>query len=109
LSRFGKKFAEVFGREPEKPDDFVWNIVDFARCSIIVSSARELLKLQKLIKKRFNVVGMKNGYSSSVEAKASGYRDFKMLVQVEFDNLKLRNVVEKKIVMICEVQLILAK
>jgi len=110
-SRFGKKFRDTFGRPPKKPEDFVLNIVDFARCSIIVQSARELLKVKKLIEKEFKVVGVKNGYSSKVEAKGSGYRDFKMLIQVEFDNLKLGNVpkVEQKLTMICEVQLICAE
>jgi len=110
-SRFRNKFKDVFGRLPKKPSDFVLNIVDFARCSIIVQSACDLLKVKKLIENQFRVVGVKNGYSSNVDAKGSGYRDFKMLVQVEFDNLKLGNVakVEKKIVMICEVQLICAE
>jgi len=107
-TRFGNKFRETFGRAPKKPEDFVLNIVDFARCSIIVRSARELLKVKQLIEDKFKVVGVKNGYSSKVEAKGSGYRDFKMLIQVEFDNLKLGNVskVEQNLTMICEVQLI---
>ena len=60
----------------------MWNIVDFARCSIIVKTAHDLLEMKRLVEEQFLVVGVKNGYSSNATAKSSGYRDLKLLVQV---------------------------
>jgi len=107
-TQFGETFRNQFKRPPTKPEDFVWNIVDFARCSIVVNSARDLLRMKSLVEERFPVVGLKNGYSSNAEAKGSGYRDLKLLVLVEFDNLQLGDIseTEQDIVMICEIQLI---
>jgi len=107
-SWFEKKFQEQFKRSPTKSEDFVWNIVDFARCSIVVKSARDLIEIKQLVEKRFTVVGLKNGYRSDEVAKGSGYRDLKLLVEVEFDGLNLGSLSqgEQKIVMICEIQLI---
>jgi len=110
-SRFTERFRDVFQRDPRKSNDFVLNIVDFARCSIVVPSASQLLKVKKLIEERFSIVALKNGYSSAINAKGSGYRDLKLLVKVQFDNLKLGNIpiVEDKIELICEIQLICEK
>ena len=106
-SRFGEKFRAQFKRPPTKPEDFVWNIMDFARCSIVVKSASDLLQVKRSIEERFPVVALKNGYRSDREAKGSGYRDLKLLVQVEFDKQQLASLeFAQNIVMICEVQLI---
>ena len=66
-----KSFQKAFGRSPKKPADFVWNIVDFARSSINVKDAFELLKVKELIEKHFTVVGIKNGYNADVPVKGS--------------------------------------
>ena len=110
-SQFDQNFRNHFKRPPNKVEDFVWNIVDFARCSIVVKSARDLLEMKKLVEERFEVVGLKNGYSSYKAAKGSGYRDLKLLVLVEFDAPQLRKLsqFDDNIVMICEIQLICDK
>jgi len=108
---FRKSFEKSYGRSPKTPEDFVWNIVDFARCSIVVRDAGELLKAKKVIEEKFKVVCVKNGYNADVQVKGSGYRDFKMLVEVEFDELNLKEVAQaqKTIEFICEIQLICKK
>merc|ERR1719193_338713 len=108
---FSTKFKTAYGRSPKTPEDFVYNIVDFARCSIIVRDAGELLKVKKVVEEKFTVVCVKNGYNADVQVKGSGYRDFKMLVEVEFDELNLKDVPQsqKRIKFICEIQLICEK
>jgi len=108
---FRKRFMEIYERPPQNAADFVWNIVDFARCSIIVPDARELLKVKKLLEEHFKIVCVKNGYNSDISVKGSGYRDVKLLVEVEFDGLDLRNIpqVGGKIKLICEIQLVCEK
>jgi len=110
-SRFGHNFRDQFKRPPTKPEDFLWNIMDFARCSIVVESARNLLEVKQLIEKQFPVVGLKNSYSLEYQVKGSGYRDLKLLVPVEFDKMELSDHCQFKenIVLICEVQLICNK
>jgi len=107
-SEFGEKFKSVFGRSPEAPEDFVWNVRDFARCSLTVSTAREVLMVKELLEKHFPVVSLKNGYNANVKVKGSGYRDMKLLVEAEFDNLKLKSVprVGTKTKIICEIQIV---
>jgi len=106
--RFAKNFKNFFQREPDKSTDFVWNIVDFARCSITVPGALEALQAKRLIEEQFKVVCIKNGYNSEVKAKGSGYRDCKLLVEVEFDDLQLEGVaqVQPTTTMLCEVQIV---
>ena len=105
---FGKKFEEVFGRTPSKPSDFVWNIVDFARCSIEVPTASDAIKVKKLVENRFDVVSVKNGYNLHETVKGSGYRDMKLLVKAEFDDLELKGIpnMEKKTTILCEIQIV---
>jgi len=105
---FHRKFWSVFDREPSEPEDFVWNIMDFARCSVTVPSATDLLKVIKLFEKKLTVVCIKNGYSPEHQIKGSGYRDLKILVKVDFDNLKLDGIPIKagRTAMICEIQLL---
>jgi len=105
---FAERFRNVFGRTPANPEDFVWNIMDFARCSVKVPHAREALKVKKFLEESFVVVSVKNGYNANVKVKGSGYRDLKLLVEVEFDDLKLKGVpqVEPKTKIICEIQII---
>jgi len=97
-----------FGRYPSKPEDFVWNLVDFARCSIVVRSAKDLLEVKQLIEKNFKVVCVKNGYNSKVKVKGSGYRDLKMILQVDFEGLQLCNIpkAKSKTSLLCEVQIL---
>merc|ERR1719193_1755817 len=106
--RFRAKFENVFGRSPEKPEDFVWNVLDFARCSVTAPAAREVLEVKELLEKHFSVVSLKNGYNANAKVKGSGYRDMKLLVEVEFENLKLKSVprVGAKTKLICEIQII---
>merc|ERR1719193_1791926 len=82
--------------------------MDYARCSVTVPGAREVLITKKLVEKNFKVVCVKNGYSSNIQAKGSGYRDIKLLVVVDFDNLKLDGVakVEPTTKFVCEVQIV---
>ena len=82
--------------------------MDFARCSVTVPHALEALKVKKFLEKNFVVVCVKNGYNANVKVKGSGYRDIKLLVEVEFDDLKLKGIpkVEPKTKMICEIQII---
>ena len=105
---FGEKFEEVFGRTPCKPSDFVWNIVDFARCSIEVPTANDAIKVKELVEKRFEVVSVKNGYNLNETVKGSGYRDMKLLVKAEFDDLELKGIpkMEKKTTILCEIQIV---
>merc|ERR1719397_248847 len=106
--RFAKKFRENFHRDPNQSTDFVWNIVDFARCSITVPGAPEVLEAKRLIQEHFKVVCIKNGYNSEVRVKGSGYRDLKLLIEVEFNGLELDGVakVQPKTTLICEVQIL---
>merc|ERR1719233_156338 len=78
---FCNTFQDVYGRSPENHTDFVWNIVDFARCSVIVRGAGDLLKVKKVIEDQFKVVCIKNGYNREAHVKGSGYRDMKILVE----------------------------
>jgi len=108
-ANFRDQFEMCFGREPCKAEDFVWNIVDFARCTIVVPSATKLLCVKRLLERRFAVVCVKNGYNSEKIVKGSGYRDMKLLVQVDFDKLTLGNIPvleTKKTTLICEIQLL---
>jgi len=70
-----------------------------------------LLEVKQLIEESFPVVCLKNGYNSKFHVKGSGYRDLKLLVEVEFDNLFLKKVplVQPKTKLICEIQLICEK
>jgi len=111
-SNFKDNFKKAFHRSPTKHSDFVWNIIDFARCSINVENASDLLKGKKILEKYFNVVQVKNNYSSECQAKGSGYRDCKLIVEVEFENLKLNdvpNIKSQKTKMLCEIQLVCKK
>jgi len=105
---FREKFREVFKRDPKNSRDFIWNIVDFARVSITVPGAAEVLEAKRLIQEHFKVVSLKNGYNSKVQVKGSGYRDLKLLIEVEFDDLRLGGVarVQPKTTLICEVQIL---
>jgi len=107
-TRFGKKFEEAFGRQPNSDVDFVWNVVDFARCSVIVPNANDVLDIKKLVEDHFEVVSVKNGYNSNVQVKGSGYRDMKLLVKVDFEGLELKHIpnLQQKTVLICEIQII---
>merc|ERR1719317_1327570 len=88
-TNFAEKFKNVFQRLPSKPEDFVWNIVDFARCSITVPDAADVMMVKRIVEKHFSVICVKNGYNSKLHVKGSGYRDLKLLIKVEFDNLQL--------------------
>merc|ERR1719233_75354 len=105
---FADRFKRVFQRVPNKPTDFVWNIVDFARCSITVPDADDLIKVKRIIEQQFPVVCMKNGYNSKLHIKGSGYRDLKLLIEVQFDDLKLKRMpkMQPKTTLICEVQIL---
>jgi ankyrin repeat protein len=107
-SKFGKKFESVFQRVPSKPEDFIWNIVDFARCSITVPGADDVIKVWRIIEKQFQVICVKNSYNSKVHIKGSGYRDLKLLIEVEFDHLQLDGVpkAQPKTTLICEIQIL---
>merc|ERR1719285_583030 len=107
-TQFANKFKSVFHRAPSKPEDFVWNILDFARCSITVPDANDVLQVKNIIKNKFKVVCLKNGYNSEVKVKGSGYRDLKLLIEVEFDDLDLGGVTKAvpKTKLICEVQIL---
>jgi len=113
FENFVSKFVETFGRKPSKEEDWVWNIVDFARCSINVPSAKDVVNVVKIIKedKTFKVLSLKNGYSKNFNVKGSGYRDCKLLVEVKFENLVLRGIpnVEPVTTLICELQILCAK
>jgi len=113
FKNFAAKFNEAFLRIPSRPEDYVWNIIDFARCSINVPSAKDVLNVKRIIEqdKKFTIVSVKNGYSKNFQVKGSGYRDLKLLVKVEFDNLVLRGIpnVEPKTVLICELQILCEK
>jgi len=108
---FAKKFVSIFKRVPTKPEDFVWNVVDFARCSICVPDAADVIKVWNIIQKQFTVICVKNSYNTKFKVKGSGYRDMKLLVEVTFDNLKLGGVpkVQPKTTLICEVQILCQK
>ena len=105
---FANIFKRVFRREPNKPEDFVWNIMDLARCSIIVPDAGDVMKVKRIIEEKFRVLCVKNSYHSKCLAKGSGYRDLKLLIEVEFDDLHLEGVtgLQKKTTLICEVQIL---
>jgi len=107
-NKFRKNFKSTFDREPSKPADFVWNIANYARCSIVVTNAIDIIKVKKLFEEEFEVVCVKNGYSSDHKVKGSGYRDLKLLVKVDFDNLELKCIPEMKrtTTMICELQIL---
>jgi len=105
---FANKFKSVFHRAPSKPEDFVWNILDFARCSITVPDADDVLKVKTIIEENFRVICVKNSYNSEERVKGSGYRDLKLLIEVEFDDLKFGGVIraQPKTTLICEVQVL---
>jgi len=107
-TNFKNKFESVFKRVPSKPEDFVWNIADFARCSITVPTAGDVIKVKRLIERQFPVICLKNGYNNDVGVKGSGYRDLKLLVEAEFSDLHLGGVVraQPKTKLICEIQIL---
>ena len=106
--KFVNKFKSVFQRVPSKPEDFLWNIVDYARCSITVPRAGDVIKVKQIIEQQFPLVCVKNSYNSKVQVKGSGYRDLKLLIEVEFDDLQLGGVprLQPKTKLICEVQIL---
>ena len=107
-NNFRIKFKEAFHRAPNQARDFVFNILDFARCSIDVPTARDVLEVKKLVEDRLNVVSVKNGYNSQVKVKGSGYRDLKLLVEVKFNGIGHKHFsdMEDKTVLICEIQVV---
>jgi len=106
-AQFSEKFMSVFQRVPNKPEDFVWNIVDLARCSITVPEAGDVIDAKRIIQKQFSVICVKNGFNSNYRVKGSGYRDLKLLIEVEFNNLELRGIFKsQKKTLICEIQII---
>ena len=106
--RFGHNFEKAFGRPPSKSVDFSWNIMDYARVSVEVPTAGDALDVKKLVEDHFEVVCLKNGYNLNEQVKGSGYRDMKLLVKVEFDDLGLKKIpnMGKKTILICEIQVI---
>merc|ERR550534_1160040 len=58
--QFAQKFNSIFKRAPSKPEDFVWNVVDYARCSIIVPDAADVIRVKKIIEEQFPVLCVKN-------------------------------------------------
>merc|ERR1719193_410033 len=88
-TNFAMKFKKVFQRDPKKPEDFVWNVVDLARCSITVPDAGDVIKVKRILEEQFPVICVKNSYNSKDRVKGSGYRDLKLLVEVEFNDLQL--------------------
>jgi len=113
FENFVTKFEEIFEREPSRVEDYVWNIVDFARCSIDVPSAKDVLNVVKIFQENenFKVLSLKNGYGKNFKVKGSGYRDLKLLVEVKFDNLVLKGIpnVEPETILICELQILCEK
>jgi len=109
--RFFEKFREIYGREPSHKEDYIWNVVDYARCSITVPSAQEVLQVKHMIELEFPVVCVKNGYSSNFHVTGSGYRDLKMLVEVDFEDLQLAGIPRKdrNTTLICEIQILCNK
>jgi len=109
--RFVEKFGEIYGREPSDIEDYIWNVVDLARCSITVPSARDVLEVKHMIELEFPVVCVKNGYSSDFHVTGSGYRDLKLLVEVEFEDLELAGIPRKdrNTTLICEIQILCNK
>merc|ERR1719317_1723730 len=107
-AKFADKFKSVFQRAPSKPEDFVWNVVDFARCSITVPGAGDVLQVKRIIEEKFPVICVKNSYNSKFHVKGSGYRDLKLLIEVAFEDLQLGRVpkVQSKTTLICEVQIL---
>ena len=107
-TKFEKNFKSFFHRIPSKPRDFVWNIVDLARCSITVPDSGDVIKVKKMIQDQFPLVCVKNSYNSKFKLKGSGYRDLKLLIEVAFDDLELGGVpkVQPKTKFICEVQIL---
>jgi len=107
-AKFTEKFKSVYKRLPSNPGDFIWNVVDFARCSITVPDANNVIKVKRVIEQHFPVVCIKNSYNSKVHVKGSGYRDLKLLIEVEFDDLKIGGVpqMESKTKFICELQIV---
>jgi len=110
LTQFAHKFHSTFGRMPEEAVDFIWNVVDLARCSIVVPTATDLFKVKSLIEEQeqYTVVSIKNGYNKNFIAKGSGYRDLKLIVKVEFEDLVLKRIpkLQPKTVFLCEVQIL---
>jgi len=107
-ANFAENFKTKFQRAPSKPDDFIWNVVDFARCAITVPTAGDILKVKRQIEDQFPVICIKNSYNSEIAVKGSGYRDMKLLVEVEYENLQLGGVpkVQSKTTLVCEVQIL---
>jgi len=114
-ANFRKKFYEVFGREPVHDHDWVWNVLDFARCSVILNGAKELLKIKEKLEHDFEVVSVKNTFKKGHKVKGSGYRDLKLLVKANFEDLELKDLIpmplgathgHSRLTMICEIQLV---
>ena len=102
------KFKNLYQRSPSKPEDFIWNVVDIARCSITVPDAGDIIKVKHIIEEHFSVIGVKNSYKSTFSVRGSGYRDLKLLIEVEFDKLQLDGLPElqSNAKFICEVQIL---
>merc|ERR1719320_1009290 len=82
--------------------------MDYARVSVEVPTAGDALDVKKLVEDHFEVVCLKNGYNLNEQVKGSGYRDMKLLVKAEFDDLGLKKIpnMGKKTILICEIQVI---
>jgi len=107
-AKFAVKFKNLYQRSPSKPEDFIWNVVDIARCSITVPDAGDIIKVKHIIEEHFSVIGVKNSYKSTFSVRGSGYRDLKLLIEVEFDKLQLDGLPElqSNAKFICEVQIL---
>ena len=108
---FASRFQAVFKREPSKPEDFVWNITDLTRCSITVPDASDVIKVKQIIEKRFPVICVKNTYNPETRVKGSGFRDLKLLIEVEFNDLQLHGAprLPQKTKFICEIAILCRK
>ena len=106
---FEQKFSNTFGRGPKYYSDFLFNIMDFARCSVVCETAANLLETKAALEKAFTVVAVKNSYNRNYKVKGSGYRDMKLLVKADFVDLELdafTRTDKSPITFICEIQLI---
>jgi len=94
-------------------------VADYLRCAVIFKSPEDMVRAVKKIKDVFDVVKIKNGYTEDEEyaknVPASGYRDFKMIVNVPFKDVDLGRTwwspfppksYSGKVNMLCEIQFV---
>merc|ERR1719319_1071477 len=84
----------------------VFAIVDMCRCSFEAKSAGEVLELIGAVKRKFDVVALKNGFRDDAKISKSGYRDVKLIVKSPAQTVTYEGKEWRDVQMLFEIQVV---